>query len=47
MRKKFYETPSIEFKLFQSQEDLLTHTYSETGSWGDDWGDSEEGEKFE
>lgn len=35
MRKKFYETPSIEFKLFQSQEDLLTHTYSETGSWGD------------
>lgn len=41
MRKKFYETPSIDFKLFQSQEDLLV--YTSTGDPWEEWGDELEG----
>lgn len=39
MRKKFYEAPSIAFKFFESQEDLLTYTATE--SYPDEWGDGE------
>ena len=43
MRKKFYETPSIDFKMFQSQEDLLAYTSTE--EFPDEWGDEEDGEE--
>lgn len=42
MRKKFYETPSVDFKMFESQEDLLTYTSTED-PW-DKWGEGEEDE---
>ncbi len=40
MRKKFYEAPSIDFKLFQSQEDLLA--YSTTTGYPGEWDDEED-----
>lgn len=45
MRKKFYETPSVDFKMFESQEDLLSYTATE--SYPDEWGEGVEGEEFE
>lgn len=42
MRKKFYETPSIDFKMFQSQEDLLAYTSTE--DFPSDWDESFEDE---
>ena len=44
MKKKFYEIPSVDFKLFESQEDLLAYSVTEEipgedGYW--DWEDEE------